>query len=104
MMHSKTAAAVEEVIRMIANGQLAEDGYLPSICQLAERLSIGRGAVPSLLAELAARGITDHPSGRHIRVVASLQGTRRCRKILVPLYGLLLPAHAEDSVFPHCRW
>ncbi len=101
MMHSKTAAAVEEVIRMVADGQLAEDGYLPSICELAERLSIGRGAVPSLLAELAARGITDRAAGRHIRLVANLPGTRHCRKILVPLSGIPLPedkGHAKGNM------
>lgn len=68
-MHPKTSAALQELIAQIRAGYIGSDGYMPSINQLAALLNIGRGAVPSLLTELARQGITDCASGRHIRIL-----------------------------------
>lgn len=83
-MHRKTSAAFAELLTLIASGEIGGDGYMPSLCRIASRLGIGRGAVPSLLAELARRGVTDRASGRHIRVLSARGGPDlKRRKILI---------------------
>ena len=73
-MHKKTSAALAELLALITSGEVGGDGYVPSRIRVAELLGIGRGAVPSLLAELARRGITDRAAGRHIRILSSRGG------------------------------
>ncbi|MGE4563630.1 MAG: substrate-binding domain-containing protein [Victivallaceae bacterium] len=91
MIHPATAAALEKAIRLIGEGKLGCDGYLPPLRRLADELEIGRGAAPSLLRELAARGLIDRACGRHIRLVAAPPEPRRMRKILVPFNGFNPP-------------
>ena len=83
-MHKKTSAALAELLALITSGEVGGDGYVPSRIRVAELLGIGRGAVPSLLAELARRGITDRAAGRHIRILSSRGGPDlQRRKILI---------------------
>ena len=60
----------QEIERMISQGMLPEDGFLPAEHSLARRYGVSRTTVREALRLLVARGLVEQHPGRRSRAVA----------------------------------
>jgi len=60
----------QEIERMISQGMLPEDGFLPAEHSLAKRYGVSRTTVREALRLLVARGLVEQHPGRRSRAVA----------------------------------
>lgn len=85
----------EELERMIALGQLPEDGFLPSEQTLARRYGVSRTTVRQALGQLAARGRVVQRAGRKSRAVTLEEA--------VTLENLGVAVHAQGPAHPQSQ-
>ncbi|HYH96976.1 FadR/GntR family transcriptional regulator [Hyalangium sp.] len=89
------ARVAEELERVISQGQLPEDGLLPSEQTLARRYGVSRATVREALLRLATRGLVVQHPGRRSRALALDES--------VTLENLGVALHGQGPALPERR-